>query len=114
MTISALIRKIKSLHKANIGADQYIVKRLETQRDKFLSYIYELDAKEFYTLGNTRNHIIGNIKYTFLLPSKALSIKYCCSFDNVISFFTINLLLNIYLYPYLSTPIDEHIIPQNR
>ena len=65
MTFSALIRKSKSLHKANIGADQYIVKRLEIQRDKFLSYIYELDAEEFYTLGNTRNHIIGNIKYIY-------------------------------------------------
>ena len=65
MTLSALIRNIKDLHKSNIGSDLYVIDRLELQRDKLLSYIEDLDYSVFDVLGNSERKIKANIKYIY-------------------------------------------------
>ena len=65
MTLSALIRNIKDLHKSNIGSDLYVIERLELQRDKLLSYIEDLDYSVFDVLGNSERKIKANIKYIY-------------------------------------------------
>ena len=65
MTLSALIRNIKDLHKSNIGSDLYVIDRLELQRDKLLSYIEDLDYSVFDVLGNSERKIKANINYIY-------------------------------------------------
>ena len=65
MTLSALIRNIKDLHKSNIGSDLYVIDRLKLQRDKLLSYIEDLDYSVFDVLGNSERKIKANINYIY-------------------------------------------------
>ena len=81
MTINTFIRKIKSLHRADTGIDLYIVKRLENQKGKLLSYIDELNSEDFHALGNTHFNIARNINYIYQVAISCIDLYFHGRFD---------------------------------
>ena len=81
MRINELIREIKYLHKNNATTNQYIIRRLENQRDELMSFIDELDKDIFHIWGNSKLRIKTNIQYIYEVASDCIEMYFHGRFD---------------------------------